>query len=107
MLTEENKGENGSLADSHKQLVLALNSMSGESLARNATQCQIPMNTTISQGCYPSSPISHEPPRYAIPPPPPYRTATLVVKLLQIGAYQIRSFSNVNPNRLRVLFNTQ
>lgn len=40
-------------------------------------------------------------------PPPAYRTATLVFKLLQIGTYQIRSFSEVNPNRLRVLFNTQ
>jgi hypothetical protein len=40
-------------------------------------------------------------------PPPPYRTATLVFKLLQIGNYQFRSFSEINPNRLRVLFNTQ
>jgi len=39
--------------------------------------------------------------------PPPYRTATLVFKLLQIGSYCFRSFSDVNPNRLRVLFNTQ
>ncbi|XP_021946938.2 uncharacterized protein LOC110844918 isoform X2 [Folsomia candida] len=36
-----------------------------------------------------------------------YRTATLVFKLLQIGNNQIRSFSEMNPNRLRVLFNTQ
>lgn len=42
-----------------------------------------------------------------IGPPPPYRTATLVFRLLQIGSYQFRSFSEVNPNRLRVLFNTQ
>lgn len=40
-------------------------------------------------------------------PPPAYRTATLVFKLLQIGNNQIRSFSEMNPNRLRVLFNTQ
>ena len=40
-------------------------------------------------------------------PPPPYRTSTLVFKLLIIGSYRFRSFSHGNPNRLRVLFNTQ
>jgi hypothetical protein len=38
---------------------------------------------------------------------PAYRTATLVFKLLEIGNYQIRSYSEMNPNRFRVLFNTQ
>ena len=40
-------------------------------------------------------------------PPPPYRTSTLVFKLLTIGNYRFRSFAPNNPNRLRVLFNTQ
>lgn len=46
-------------------------------------------------------------PAQYLAPPPAYRTASLVFKLLQIGSYQIRSYSEMNPNRLRVLFNTQ
>jgi len=46
---------------------------------------------------------------YPLGPPPPttHRTLTLVLKLLQFGPYQIRSFSLNNPNKLKVLFNSQ
>ncbi|CAL8129648.1 unnamed protein product [Orchesella dallaii] len=37
--------------------------------------------------------------------PPPFRFSNPVLKVLQIGGYTIRSFSIVNPNRIRVLFN--
>jgi len=58
-------------------------------------------------GCHSSSKRHSDSSTLVNGPPPPYRTATLVFKLLVIGGYQFRSFSEVNPNRLRVLFNTQ
>jgi len=69
-----------------------------EVMANSNSQCVVVIPSESSSG----RPI----PPY-ITPAPAYRTVTLVFKLLQIGNYHIRSYSEMNPNRLRVLFNTQ
>ncbi|CAL8080978.1 unnamed protein product [Orchesella dallaii] len=58
------------------------------------------INTSDNPGLF-STPLEFRPQG----PSPPFRTSTLVLKLLQIGGYTIRSFSSINPNRIRVLFN--
>jgi hypothetical protein len=69
-------------------------------------QQQALVQRSVTPGLAPGPPVRDREVRH-VPPPPPYRSLALVLRLLQVGNYSFRSFSEVNPNRCKVLFNTQ